>query len=250
MKKIIIGAALALILFLLIFVYIAPAKTITGMVTDRVPGLQLINVEGSLWSTQVGRLNFRQLSLQNIQLDTHLLSLLVGTLSSSITVTDPNIQFSSDVELEEGRYRIENGQYRVDTAYVTSLMNLPVEGVSGAVEGFIKQFEMSEQSLLSLEAEGQWRDAVIQYTNNELTIGTLHFQLSKVNERENTARIEIIENQGVLDLKGTIEVSLDKRFNVKLHTTTDLPQHLKTWVSRWGRTEGERVYLEWQGRLP
>lgn len=250
MKKIIIGAILALILFLLILVYIAPARTITGMVTDRVPGLQLTSVEGSLWSTHIGHLNFKQFSLHDIQLDTRVLSLLWGTLNSSIRVNDPNIQLTSDVALEEGHYKLSDTQYQLDTAYIASIARLPVESLSGVVDGSIKQIEMSGKTLLSLEGEGQWKNAVIQYTNSELALGTIRFQLSKVKERDNTARISIVENQGVLDLKGTIEVSLDKRFNMKLHTTTDLPQHLKSWVSRWGRTEGGRIYLEWQGRLP
>ncbi|AOE49028.1 type II secretion system protein N [Kangiella sediminilitoris] len=250
MKKIIMGAVLALILFVAMLVILAPANTISSLLAEKVPGLTLKQVNGTLWSTKVGRINYKQYELRDLQLETSLLGLLLGKLQSSVKVNDPKLKLNSEMDLREGRYRLKHTDFTIDTAYVTSVVQLPIEGLIGPVNGNITELEMTQQELLELNGGGTWSNAVIQYPGSNLELGTIHFTLSKLADSDNTIRVEITDNQGVLDLKGYIDASLDKRFNMNLSTTTDVPQNLKSWLSRWGRTENNRIYLQWQGRIP
>jgi len=112
----------------------------------------------------------------------------------------------------------------------------------------VSEFNFKQNKLLALNGQGQWANAVIEYPNNDVELGNIEFRVIRIDD--NKAKLEIVNNDGVLDLKGFIDISLDKRFNMKLHSTASLPDNLKNWLSSWGREENGRIYLEWQGQLP
>lgn len=250
MKKIIVGAVIALILFITILLTLAPARVATPWITDAVPELHLSNVSGSIWSTHIEQAKYRNLTLNDIELDPSPMALLWGTLEANVSVNDPNIKLEADTVLSANNYSVKDAMFDLDTAYVTSLIKMPIDGLSGRVKGQISVLEYSQKSLQQLSGEGQWDNAVILYPNNNLEIGNVSFRLSKSGQLDNAARVDITDNQGVLDLKGFIEIGLNKQFTMNIHATNELPANIKNWLTHWGRQDGDRIYLEWQGRLP
>ena len=250
MKKTILGAVAALILFLVLLLALAPAKVITPWVSDAVPGLHLHNVEGSIWSAKIDRGQFRNFTLDNIELDVNPLSLVVGKLNAGVVVNDPNINIEADTVLSAQHYQLENVRFDIDTSYVISKIRTPLQGLSGRIEGALSELDFENNHLKTLEGQGEWRNAVIQYPNNNLELGDINFKLSKMSNQGNGAKVDIMSNQGVLDLKGYIEIGLDKQFIMNIHTTTELPANIKNWLTQWGRKQSDRIYLEWRGRLP
>ncbi|AKE51263.1 type II secretion system protein N [Kangiella geojedonensis] len=250
MKKIIVGAVIALILFIAILLMLAPARVATPWITDAVPELYLTNVSGSIWSSHIEQAKYRNLTINNIELQPSAIALLWGALETSINIQDPKISLEAEAVLSRNNYSVKNANFDVDTAYVASLIKVPIDGLSGRVNGQVSILDYSKKSLKQLSGEGQWNNAVILYPNNNLDIGNVSFKLSKSGQLDNAARIDIMDNQGVLDLKGFIEVGLNKQFRMNIHATNQLPAHLKNWLTRWGRQDGNRIYLEWQGRLP
>lgn len=250
MKKIILWSCLGLIVFVVILLSLAPARTIYPWFTDSIPELHLDNVQGTIWSTKVDTIRFRNINVDNILLTTNPLGFLVGGLHSTLGVNDKNIKLDSEVALSNNDYQIDNANFEINTTYIAAVMRLPIDGLEGIVSGTVETLHMTNQSFVAVDGSGQWENAVIVYPNNNLELGDVNFELSKSDADDKTIRLSIVENNGVLDLKGFIDISLDKRVSMNLHTTSDLPQNLKSWVSRWGRTDGNRIYLQWQGQLP
>lgn len=250
MKKIILGAFLALMLFIAILVMLAPAKVITPWITDAVPGLHLSNVNGSIWSANIAQAKYRNVVLENIKLEVNPLSLIAGKLNADVVIDDPNINIQADAILSSEDYKVENGQFDIDSSYVISLFRTPLQDLSGRVIGTVTDFRFNNNQLAALEGEGEWKSAIIHYPNNNLELGDIAFRLSEMSEQRNGARVEIINNKGVLDLQGYIEIGLDKQFNMNVHATDQLPANIKSWLTTWGRQRGDRIYLEWRGRLP
>ena len=249
MKKTLIVIGLALLIFVFFLLAIAPAKVATRMITDMVPGLVLNNVEGSLWSIEAKSVQYKQFKLNNINLSSNPFALLVGQLSSELTVNDPALTVDSNVKLSQSEYQLTDTHYELDAAFITDNVRVPIEGLKGRINGTIQKAHLTQKELLALQGSGQWRGAVIEYPNNNLELGDIRYALSKVAE-QNKARVDIVENQGPLDLKGFIELSMDKSFRMDVHTTTDLPANLKNWLSVWGRQQNNRIHIQWQGRLP
>lgn len=249
MKKIIMGAFIALILFLAILFALAPAKVATSWIVNSVPGLSFGHVDGTMWSMKADSVTYRRVKLDNVSLSTSPISLLFGALNSNLNVDDPNIRLASSLNLSTDNYLAEDTQFVINTDYIADLVQLPIRGLQGKVEGKIEKFHWQQKQLIALTGSGEWANAVIEYSNNNLELGNISFEVAKTENGEG-ARLDIINNQGVLDLKGFIEVTLDKRFNMKLDTTTSLPANIKNWLLSWGRENNGRIYLEWQGQLP
>ncbi|GAA4358879.1 type II secretion system protein N [Kangiella marina] len=250
MKKIILGSVAALIVFVILLVVMTPARVVTSWITDAVPGVQMGQVTGTIWNPAIEQVQYRNLTLRNIELETSLAPLMWGNLTTGITINDPNVKLTSQASLSSGRYELTDANIDIDTAYVIELIRTPLEGLSGQVTGIVSNAVFNDNKITQLNGEGTWSNAVIQYPNNNLELGDLRFKLSQMSNQGNGARVDIIDNDGVLDLKGFIEVGLDKQFNMRVHATNELPENLKQWLTRWGRQQDDRIYLEWQGRLP
>jgi len=250
MKRIILWSCVSFVLLIAILLSLAPAKTILPWFTDSIPELHLTNVEGSVWSTSIDTVSFKNATLNNIKLSTNPLGLLLGNLNSTLGINDQNIQLDTELSLSNNDYQINNADFEINTAYIPSVIRLPIEGLEGMVSGTVETLQMTNKSFVTVDGAGQWKDAVIAYPNNDLNLGDVSFQLEKAEVDDKTIRLVVVENEGVLDLKGDIELSLNKHVSMSLNTTTDLPQNLKSWVTRWGRQDGNRIHLEWRGQLP
>ncbi|MBV34788.1 MAG: hypothetical protein CMP47_04940 [Rickettsiales bacterium] len=250
MKKIVLGAVLALVLFIVLLIALAPARVATPFISDIVPGVSFTGVEGTIWAFEANSVGYRQYHLEQVKLDTNPLALLLGSLSSNLEVDDHQVQLSANLNLANNDFELRDIVFDIDASFIPENFNVAIDGAKGQVSGTINIAHIVNNELLALEGAGSWRNAIIEYPNNNLELGKIDFNLSKLAESTNTLRLTIVDNQGVLDLKGFIELSLDKSFSMQLHTTSALPSNLKTWLTRWGRTQGDRIYLEWRGKLP
>lgn len=250
MKKVILGAILALIVFMVLLLALAPAKVATPLISDIVPGVSFSGVKGSVWSFQAETIHYQKYAINDVTLNTNPLALLMGSLQSDLKVDDENAKLSADLSLGQDNFEFSKVAYDIDVSYIVDNLNTAIEGAKGQLSGTIDTAHIKNNKLLALQGVGQWNNALIEYPNNNLDLGNIKFELTKATQSDNTLRLQIIENQGVLDLRGYIELSLDKSFTMKLHSSSSLPPNLKSWLTRWGRTQGDRIYLEWRGKLP
>lgn len=250
MKKIFLWSFAGLVLLIVILLSLAPARTILPWFTDSMPKLRLVNIQGSIWSTSIDTVGYKNLSLNNIKLSTNPLGFIAGSLNSSLDIDDQNIKLVTDLAVANNDYQLDNATFEINTTYIPAVVRLPIEGLEGMVSGTVETLQMTNKSFVAVDGAGQWKDAVIAYPNNDFKLGDVTFQLEKSSIDDKTIRLIVVQNKGVLDLKGYIDLSLDKRVSMNLNTTSDLPQNLKSWVSRWGRQDGNRIHLEWRGQLP
>ena len=127
-------------------------------------------------------------------------------------------------------------------------MKLPITELSGRFIGEVSQLELTPGELHSVTATGYWQNAVVGYPNSVLELGDIHFTI----ERTETGRalLTITENPGMLDLKGKLEVGFDKQYQLNVSTQSDVPPNIKQWLTQLGKTENDRILIQWNGRLP
>ncbi|GAA0205847.1 hypothetical protein GCM10009123_11620 [Kangiella japonica] len=250
MKKMILGALLVLVFFVVLLMALAPARVATPYISDIVPGVSFIGVEGTIWSFEAASVGYRQYHLSQVKLDTNPLALLLGSLNSDLRVDDNQVKISAELNLSNKDFKFDNIAFDIDASYIPENFNIAIDGAKGQISGTVGVVHFANSELVALDGNGHWRNAIIEYPNNNLELGNIEFNLSKVAESTDTLKLTVVENQGVLDLKGFIELSIDKSFTMKLHTSSTLPPNLKDWLTRWGRTQGDRIYLEWGGKLP
>lgn len=250
MKKIILGALTAFVMFIALLIALVPARVATPFISDIVPGVNFSGVEGTIWSFEVASVGYRQYRLEQVELDTNPLALLFGSLSSNLRVDDAQVKLAGNLNLANNNLELNDIIFDIDASFIPENLNVAIDGAKGQVSGTIDIAHIANNKLLALDGAGSWRNAIIEYPNNDLELGTINFRLSKRAESTNTFRLTVVDNQGVLDLKGFIELSLDKSFTMQIHTSSTLPPNIKSWLMRWGRTQGDRIYLEWRGKLP
>lgn len=248
MKKIIIGLAI-IVFFILVLLVLAPAKAIFPYITDKVTGLTISHPQGTVWSASSKQIQFKNLALNNVSLSTNPLYLIAGKLASTIEVQDQELKIKGQFVLGNSAQQVEDLKYELDASWLNQFLKSPINGLEGNISGVIEEYhsDINQQTIKRVNGNGSWHDAVIHYPNTILELGDFNYQLT-TNE-QNQIRINVLENKGVLDLKGYIDFGLDKSYQLNLNTQTELPENIKRWLTAFGKVQNNRIHIVWNSRL-
>ncbi|NVK22844.1 MAG: type II secretion system protein N [Kangiellaceae bacterium] len=246
MKKIFLWAFIGLIILIILILALAPARAILPWITDKVPGLVLTNPQGSIWSTKVDSLQINRLRINNLQLNISPWSLLLGNLSSELSLDDENLKLNGDIRLNNDVAEVNGLVYQLDSRWLKQFVKAPINDISGIIKGELESAKVQHKQKIveDLSGFGTWNNAIIDYPNYRLELGNFSYKLSN---HEKVARITIIDNDGLLDLKGHIDIDLNNRYQMQLNTQENLPENIKRWLRAFAKTENGRMYIQWQG---
>lgn len=230
----------------------APAKTVLPMVTNSLPdhlkSIQFGQIEGSIWSPRMSSLSYKNIHLNNLRADISPLKLLLAEVDADISVDDPSLKLEG--KLLASKSSIKTGSLSIDIKAdrLNPFMQFPVKGLRGTMTGLIEQaaFDANGQ-WQQINGRGSWQQASIDYLEQSLDLGDFDFEINTSNE--NNLIVSIIDNQGVLDLKGQFVLEPSKTYQLDVSTQQQLPEHLERWISRLGKLENNRYRIKWSGQL-
>ncbi|ACV27715.1 type II secretion system protein N [Kangiella koreensis] len=248
MKKWVLGSIIGVTVLLIFLVVMAPARIVLPWATNDLKQLTLNQPSGTIWEASLESITYQGRSIEDISIKTSFFNLLIGNLSSHITVNDNGVSLEGDVILNSQNMVVNSARYQIEASSILDWVQLPITELSGRFIGDINGIELATKELKTLDANGYWQNAVVGYPNSVLELGDIHFTVERTDNGR--ALLTITDNPGILDLKGTLEVGFDKQYQLDVSTQTDVPSNIKQWLTQLGRTEDNRILIKWNGRLP
>lgn len=250
-KKILITffVILALIAFMILF---APAKTLINYAKSEFPQqLNTINftgVSGTIWDTKVQQVNVDQFSLDNVELNTSFLSLLSGTLKSTVSIQDPNLQLQGVVQAYGQTVEAHDLNATLNPAMFDPVMQFPMLGVAGAMQVKLEKMVVNNGWPTEIQGTASWNNSLIRYLDRETKLG--NFKL-KLFSQDNELHLKIIENKGPLDIQGFIKILPNKTYYLDITTVqvSNGHQDILKFIKRFAKVENGRYRIRWQGPL-
>lgn len=249
MIKKILWFALILIVLLSLIIALAPARAIFPFIADKVPGLMLSQASGSIWSSQIKTAKYRNVTLNQIDLEMDALPLLAGDLEGKLKVDDPNLELNAALKFNKEVIGLNNVNYKIDASWLHKVAQMPLERLTGAISGKVKiaEYNNKTNSILSLQGEGLWSGAGLSWPNFQFDLGDIRYELSKLDDKR--IEVQILENNGPFDLKGSISLSTSKQYQIDINLTEELPASIANSIKLIGKVSNGRVYIKWRGRL-
>ncbi|WP_251358894.1 type II secretion system protein N [Kangiella sp. TOML190] len=255
MKKIILGSLLGMVVLLVFIAVLAPAKTIVPMLTKQLPAsikpIHISGIEGSIWSPKFASLAVKGYQLERVSLALNPFSLLSGSLNTQLQVQDPSLQLTAQLNANQQSLLITDSDFSLDASRLDPLMRFPVKGLAGEIEGQIEVFQLAANQLIEqAQGKGVWRDAMLYYLEQSLQLGDIRFELSSDQDPQNpTLILTIVDNQGMLDLKGDFKLSSQGAYKLDLSMSEELPEQIKSGVQNFAKLVDGRYRIQWQGQL-
>ncbi|MCW9029751.1 MAG: type II secretion system protein N [Kangiella sp.] len=248
MKKVILGTTLGLLLLIVFLVILAPARVVLPWVTQNLSQVAINGPSGTLWNTELQSITVQGQAIEDISIETSFWHLLFGNVSSDIRINDQNVRLEGSVALNSEQVSIENTSYQLEASMLLDWIKMPITELSGRFIGQINTVTLAANELHALDVNGRWQSAVVGYPNSVLELGDIYYTIERTDDGR--ALLTITDNPGMLDLKGTLEVGFDKQYQLNVSTKTDIPSNIKEWLTQLGRTENNRIFIKWNGRLP
>lgn len=204
--------ALGVATYLLILITTFPAARVTGMLEERVPGLAIQAVSGSVFSGQAGRVIWQDLDLGTVHWQFRPMALLLGSIEYLLELTHPanHGQLTAGVSLT-GRVYAQDLELLLLPDRVLNHYSPIAVTTSGELLLAFEEIDLAD--IYSNRTTGQlaWRDAVI-FEPVEMVLGQLELGVRGTAEE---LVGEVIEG-GELGASGEVSLSRDNRYLVKL----------------------------------
>lgn len=251
LKKILIGVVslVILIAFMLAF---APAKTLINYAKNQFPqqlnAINFTGVSGSIWNTHVQRITVKDFSLDNLKLKTSVLNLVSGRLKTTISIQDPNLQLQGVVKADQQTLEANDLNVTLNPKMLDPMMQFPIVGLSGTMQASLKKAVIKNNWPENLDGTVNWKGSLIRYLDRETELGDFRLKLFSQNGE---LHLNIIENNGPLDIQGFIKILPNKTYYLDISTVQQSASHdeILTFIKRFAKPENGRYQIRWQGPL-
>ncbi|NVJ64852.1 MAG: type II secretion system protein N [Gammaproteobacteria bacterium] len=252
MKKKILGALLSVLLLAVIIVAMAPAQTVWPLIASKLPAkfqkVQTTNIQGSIWNPKIGKIRYYDLSVENVSADISVLSLLTGNLKAQINVNDFSLKLDGKLSANTNAIEVSNLNYELAAQRFDPFMQFPVKSLKGNLTGSIEQASLQANgNWNNVQGIGSWQNAIIDYLEQSLALGNFEYQIKT--DDTNNIILTVVDNQGVLDLKGQLTLMPNRSYQLDVSTQTQLPTDLENWIKNFGKLENDRYRIQWSGKL-
>ncbi|HMQ12197.1 MAG TPA: type II secretion system protein N [Candidatus Competibacter phosphatis] len=211
MKRFLGYGLLGLLAFLLFLLLRAPAGLVVGLFDERLPGLNVQAVDGTVLNGSAWGVSWRDTSIGKLNWNWRPFVLLSGWLEFRLDTDDPDAKLMGNVAMGWDRQlRFRDFSGRLPLAKLSELAGQPTPPLRGMVE-----FDLRE---LKLNAAGLPQSAagVVHLLNlhimlgQPLNLGDFVVQLSPATPEGLQGVVK--DNNAPLDLAGILNVSPDRRY--------------------------------------
>lgn len=227
----------ALLLLVLAALVYLPARWLVPWLQPHLPGVQLDEVSGSLWSGQAGRLldaTGQPLGRLQWQLSRRL---LLGRWQVGWQLDDPQWHLHGQA-LREGadRWRLDDVDLSLPLSVLRGRLPVPAHA-DGRIELQLAQAELQGGWPITLQGQGRWRDAELQHQGRQVPLGTLEFTLA---DQAGIVQAQVSDDgRGPLQVRGQGSFSpLGWRVRAQLKARQPQPA-LQQWLQGLGRADAQ-----------
>jgi general secretion pathway protein N len=238
-----------LVLLAALLVWFLPARWALPWIAPRLHGLRLQQVRGQLWDGRAGQVRSADGRLLG-QLSWRLSRrALVGQLQARLAFKGAYLEFSGTMrQIPDARMEWHDARLLVDLAELKPDMASPLGQPRGQLQVTIAHALLQGGWPLQLQAQAQWRHAVMRTHDGDVVLGDLH---ADVLAQGGVIQVRLLDDgQGPLQVDGHLQLSpLGWRLDAALHPRQTDPA-LRHWLAGLGRPDAEgTLHIQRSGGL-
>lgn len=238
-----------MVLIAALLLWFLPARWALPWIEPRLRGFRLKQVQGTLWDGRAGEL---------MAVDGHPLGelqwhlsqrALFGQLRLQLALDGPQLGFSGRVRrLPDGRLEAHGLRLHAELALLARYTTWPPGQPRGELELTVEHVLLQGGWPLQLQAQAQWRQAVIHTQDGDIALGSLRAQAQA---RDGVIQAQLHDDgSGPLQADGQLQLSpLGWRLDATLRARQTDPR-LRRWLARLGPPSGDgSVHIRHHGGL-
>ncbi len=248
LRKSLLGLGV-LLLALAVLVWFLPARWVMPWVEPQLHGLRLQQVQGLLWEGRVGEVlatDGHALGRLQWQLSRRA---LLGQLQLQLRFDGPQLVFSGGMQrLPDDRIAVHNASMHAELAALDRRVMSPLGQPRGDLQLIVDHALLQAGWPLQLQAQAQWRHAVMRTPQGDVALGELHGQAQA---QDGVIRTQWRDDgSGPVHLDGELQVSpLGWRLDATLRPRQTDPA-LRHWLAGFGPTSADgSVHIHRSGGL-
>ncbi|PIP81205.1 MAG: hypothetical protein COW84_01105 [Gammaproteobacteria bacterium CG22_combo_CG10-13_8_21_14_all_40_8] len=236
------------IAFFIIFVIAtAPAQVLQSSF-NKVKGLNVEGLSGSLWHGHASQVIYNDISLGQADWDLSGWSLILMRLSLDVSLKSEQSNLSSHLILQSSSVEAENLKARFPAPWVSKLTKVPFQA-QGQLFVRMKQAKISNSGAPFLYGALSWQDATLKTPfGKQAQLGTINVGLTT---EEEWIVSDIRSSKGSMDLRATVRVNYPKEMAAKGSVSDQLSTELHGFFSLFTKPDNEgRLVFDYKGGIP
>lgn len=213
------GVLLAVALFLLLVLIMAPARLLFIGLEKADSGITALSTDGTVWAGSAGYLSIQtgdhHIALEQANWDLHMLSLLLGRLCATVDAKAPGQLVNGEVCVSMGgTIQLEDMRVRAPVAQLQNFIPFPID-ISGNAGLDIAHARLEDNVLTELNGVAQWVQAGLALGPAVEPLGDFQANLG-VNENQ-TLIVDLVENpESPLRVSGRVSLNTKQRYQVSI----------------------------------
>lgn len=233
-----------LLLFCFSYLLFLLAAMPAAQILPRLPlpaGLQLQNINGTLWQGRIGNISWQKYRLHNLQWEVVFSRLWLAMPTIKFSLQDPETAIANGTVSWRGDWSLNNWQVKTSAQTIQRWLSMPLPiDASGELTLNIDQLTFNSLECQTLTGQLNWQQALLQTPVGELTLGNPVAALSCRNKA-----FEIKTQQDSVSLHSETALQLNMQGKYKLQASLQpkaaLSDSLRSSLSWLGSVDNKGI---------
>nr|WP_321271989.1 type II secretion system protein N [uncultured Tolumonas sp.] len=250
-KNYLLRRPLLLTLFLLGYLLFLLASLPAAQILPRLPlpaGLQLRNINGTLWQGSISDVSWQKYRLHNLQWEVLFSHLGLGMPTIKLDIQDPT---ATGTIGWRGKWHLSNWHIKTAANTLQSWAPVPLPiNAAGAIQLNIEQLVVDHQACQTLTGQLNWQQALINTPSGALVLGN---PIANLNCQNNELNAEVKQDSASLHTQASLQFTLQGQYKLQatLRPDTELPDGLHSALSWLGSPDNNgNILTKQEGYLP
>ncbi len=194
---------ISFLLFLIII--LMPAKLITVFVPEK-SGVTLSGLDGTVWSGNIEHVRVKDWSLNEVEFNTKILSLIAGKLGADISISkgDLNGFFSFNLK-DDKNIELDDANIKTSLSHFEKYIHFKGVELNGDIETRDLDLKLVDLKLTYLSGFTQWNNGAVVFNGKSWQLG--NFAVDWQTNKDGSINGTIMKKMNVLDIQGNINIS-------------------------------------------
>jgi len=203
--------AIGVITYFILLISQFPANAAYSWVSKRLLPVQLINLEGSIWSGTASRVHVSEgLDLHKLSWHLSPWSLLLGRIGMHVQIMDPVYPGNGEVNIGIGQgIHLQNAKGRLPASMLRGIRGLEYLGLEGTIEYDLHEVNIYEGTIQSASGVVRLQQAKLN-TPVDTEIGDIQFDIQT---KEPNVEIVFRDIKSTFRIKGKIILMPERHFD-------------------------------------